>query len=142
MFTSPILADEAKLPLDKAGFAGVVAVIRPIDVVDASKWRDAFPTDNARNAASTELVRQQLIRIENFALRAPDGSTVPYDHSNVKHFRSIPLTMRTAIYVGLMENVSISGDQEVKSDSPSDSGGTSGMESSPAEAAASEPGTS
>ncbi|MDQ6770534.1 MAG: hypothetical protein M3Z54_11170 [Gemmatimonadota bacterium] len=142
MFTQSILPDEIVIPLDAAGFKGVAAVARPLDVIDASKWRDAFPTEAGRNIAATELVRAQLIRIEGMVMKAADGSTVSYDHTNPKHFRSIGVAMRNAIYNGLMERASVSEEQEKNSDSPSVSGGTSGTESSPAAAAASEPATS
>jgi hypothetical protein len=143
MFTQSILPDEITIPLDDAGFKGVVAVVRPLDVIDASKWRDAFPAESSgRNIAATELVRAQLIRIDGMVMKAADGSKVPYDHSNPHHFRSIGVVMRNAIYNGLMDRVSVSEEQEKNSDSPSVSGGTSGTESSPAAAAASAPATS
>jgi hypothetical protein len=83
-----------------------------------------------------------LIRIDGMEMKAADGTKVLYDHSNPKHFRSIGVVMRNAIYNGLMERVNVSEEQEKNSDSPSVSGGTSGTESSPAAAAASEPATS
>lgn len=142
MFTQSILPDEIRIPLDAAGFPGVVAVARPLDVNDASKWRDAFPTEAGRNVAATELVRQQLIGLEQLEMKGADGAAVPYDHSNPKHFRSIGVAMRNAIYNGLMERVNVSEGQEKNSDSPSVSGGTSGTASSPVAAVASEPATS
>ena len=100
-----------RVPLDKAGFAGVVAIVRPLDVEDSSRWTDAFPDEKARNLAATQLVKQQLIRIEGLEMKHGDSS-VPYDHTNPSHWRSLPLAMRNPIYAGIMANVSISGDQE------------------------------
>ena len=141
MFTQSILPDEIAIPLDDAGFSGVVAVVRPLDVIDASKWRDAFPAESGgRNTAANELVRAQVIRIDGMVMKAADGRLAPYDPKNPQHFRSMGVAMRNAIYSGLMERANVSEEQEKNSDSPSGSGGTSGTESSPAAAAANEPG--
>ncbi|MFL5481136.1 MAG: hypothetical protein ACJ8AK_03020 [Gemmatimonadaceae bacterium] len=127
MITLPILEDELRIPLDEAGFPGVVAVVRPLDIVDASKWRDAFPTDDAKNAAATELVRAQLVRIEGMQMRQKGSSPVPYDHSDPRHFRSIPPGIRNAIYNGLMSEVNVSGEQEKNSEPPSGSDGKASL---------------
>jgi hypothetical protein len=142
MFTLSILPNEMKIPLDDAGCPGATAIARPIDIIDASQWRDAFPSDKARNAAATELVRAQLLRIEGLQMRGADQSVAAYDHSNTQHFRSLPADVRTAIYNALMARVNVSGEQEKNSDSPSVSDGTASSESSPAAPAASEPETS
>jgi len=72
----------------------------------------------------------------------PDGTTVPFDASNIIHKRSLPMGMRTGIFLALKQRAELSESQDSKYASPSVSGGTSDTGSSPAAGAASESATS
>jgi hypothetical protein len=142
MLVLPVLPDELRIPLDKAGYEGVVAVVKPLDVETQSKWHDAFPGENKDSESATALVKQQLVQLEGLNLRDSAGAITPYNHADPLHWRSVPMRMRTAIYLKLMERATVGEELEKNSDLPSGSGGTSGTESSAAEAAVAKPGTS
>lgn len=150
MITLPILPDELRVPLDKieidgvvvGEYPGAVAVARPFDLIEASKWNDAFPGATSRSLAATTLVFDQLIRIEGLEMQGKDGAPVPFDPSNPAHKKSLPMAIRSAIYLALRTRATLPGEAEKNSDSPSGSGGTVGSESSPVAAVASAPGTS
>lgn len=140
MFTLPILQDELRVELP-APFKGVVAVVRPFDVIEGSKWADTFRGQIGTNLARATAIKDQLIRIEGLVMEEPGGAKVPYDHSNPKHWASLPQKMFAPIYDALLARATVSDDAEKKSESPSASDGTGSMESSPAESAVSEPET-
>lgn len=150
MITLPILPDELRVPLDKIEIDGVVvgeypgatAVVRPFDLFEASKWNDAFPGASARSVAATTLVFDQLIRIEGLEMKGKDSEPAPFDPKNAVHKKSLPMAIRSAIYLALRTRATLPGEAEKNSDSPSASDGTSGTSSSPAEGAPSGSATS
>jgi hypothetical protein len=150
MFTLPILPDELRIPLDTieidgvvvGEYPGVTAIVKPFDIVSASKWNDAFPGATRRSEAATQLVFDQLIRIEGLEMKGKDGKAEDFDPKNAFHRMSLPMAMRSAIYLALRTRATLPGEAEKNSDSPSDSDGTSGSASSPAEAVASGSATS
>lgn len=141
MYALPILPDEMRVPLDEAGLAGVVAVLRPLDVEEQAKWNDAFPGQKERNTAAVALVRQQLLRLEGLEFVQGD-QRVSYDRDNPLHFRSLPTDAVAEMYGRLIARSVVPEVLEKNSDSPSVSGGTSGGDATPAETAAEAPATS
>jgi hypothetical protein len=124
-------------------YPGVVAIVRPMDLEVMSRWNDAFPKATGRSLAATTLVFDQLLGIEGLSMKDEATKTlVPFDATNAVHKRSIPMDMRSGIFLALKKRGTVSDAQESKSGSPSDSGGTSGSESSPAVGAASASATS
>lgn len=142
-----------RVPLDSvvAGnitieYPGVTAVVAPLGLEETSRWNDAFPLDIAGNRsmpsqAATSLVLQQLIRIEGLTMKDADGNDQPFDAKNPVHVRSIPMDMRSAIYLALLRRADLAGDTEKNSGSPSVSGGTSDGSDTPAQTAADKPET-
>ncbi len=120
MFTVEILPDEMRIPLDKyevegvviCECPGVVAVVQPLDLIVASKWNDAWPTDQGRSFAITTLVFDQLIRIEGLEMVDGSGAAIPFDKTNPVHRRSLPMRIRTAIYSALRNRAELTGEQE------------------------------
>lgn len=145
MFALPILPDEMRVPLDRyisgdtviCEYPGVTAVVRPLDLVEQSKWTDAFPDPNAeRSLAATTLALNHLLGLEGLKMQGPNGELVPYDPANHTHRRSIRMDMRSALFLALRGRASVSGVLEKNSDSPSDSDGTNDTATSPVDSAA------
>lgn len=158
MYTTPILPDEIRIPLDRyevAGepgkppaliceYPGVVAWAKPFDLEAASRWNDELFGDNpeGRSLSSTLLVFRHLTRIENFGMVDPEsGAVTPFDINNKAHKRSIPMKMRDAIYLAIRKRADLPAVTEKNSASPSVSGGTTNGASTPAVVAVSEPAT-
>lgn len=150
MLVLPILPDKLRVPLDKivsdgvviCSYPGVVAVVRPMDLEVMSRWNDAFPGEKGRSTAATTLVFDQLDAIEGLLMDDGQGNRVAFDATNPIHRRSLPMDMRSGIFLTLKNRGTVSEAQEKNSDSPSGSGGTRGTQSSPAGAAPSESATS
>lgn len=155
MVTLPVLPEELRVdltkveapdengkPLTLCEYPGVVAYVRPLDLESASRWRDQFPNDRARAVAATQLVHDQLIRIEGLLMADDAGNTVPFDKANDRHWRSLPMDIRSVLYLKIGERATIAETEQKNSDSPSGSGGMTGSESSPAVAALSGSATS
>ncbi len=143
MFTLPILPAEMRVSLDPftaegneiCRYGGVAAVVRPLGLDEQSAWRDAFPDATRRSQAATALVFQQLVRMDGLAMTTADGAVTAFDPANAEHRRSMPEPMRTAIYLALIGRSVLGEDAEKNCDLPSDSGGTSGTDTSSAAAA-------
>jgi hypothetical protein len=143
MYVIPALPDEIRVPCDDVGYPGVVAVARPIDLEDKSRWADAFPNlDLTGGEAATAMVKQQLIRVDGLSVQDANGAVTPYDHGNALHWRSLPMAIRTRVFNSLFARSTLTGEQEKNSDLPSGSGGTSGTENSPAAPAVNDVATS
>lgn len=163
MFRLPILPAELRIPLDRltttvevpaddgapstreivtGEFPGVVAVVRPLGLEEESQWHDAFPGADHRSQAATSLVFQQLVRIDGLEMATPDGGAGPFDPTNADHRRSLPMAIRSAIYLALVSRAAVGAVLEKNSDSPSGSDGTSDTASSSADGAASASATS
>ena len=149
MLTLPILPPELSLPLGKftvdgdviCNYEGVVAVVRPLDVMTSSMWADRFPEEKRAEAATT-LVFEQLIRIEGLNMALGGHDPEPFDVANVLHRNSIPMDMRSAIYLALRKRATVGIELEKNSDLPSVSGGIPNGADTPAVDAASETATS
>lgn len=126
------LPDEKFVPLDEAGedWAGLVAVVRPLDTQELGTWADDFPTAEKMRTAAIAIVRQQLIRIDALRIGADPG--VPFDPKIELHFRSTFSAGRSGanaisiIYKALLDRSKIDEGTEKNSASPSASDGTSG----------------
>ena len=99
-------------------FAGLTAIVKPLDIETWADWSDAFPSEDQRRKAATVLAKQQLVGIEGVT---PEQGG-PYDHA--KHFRGLPLTLVLYIYAQLVQRATLTGVQEKNSGSPSGSDGT------------------
>lgn len=124
-----LLPDELRIELnviDAVLWEGLVAVVRPLDIVESSRWIDAFPGDDTVRHAAVVLVKEQMIRVEGAAFNG-----VPYDRTNPAHFLAVFASERKGaeaialIYMKLMRRSSLEGEAEKNSVSPSDSDKTS-----------------
>jgi hypothetical protein len=89
--------------IEPAGYPGVRAIaIRPNHFLLAASTKS--------RAAGIQLLERQLIAIEGLEMEdeerwtaaEPWSTKEPYDHSNPRHFRSLPLELAIAIYDGLL----------------------------------------
>lgn len=135
MLTLSALPDELRIPLDRVEidgldgkkvvlceYPGVVAVVRPPDLIEKSRWNDAFPNEKLRSEASTRLVLDQLLRIEGFGIRV-NGTDEPFDVKNPIHQRSIPFEMRNGILFNLRTRMDVSEAQSGTGSSPASTTG-------------------
>jgi hypothetical protein len=107
-------------PVDAALWGGIVAIVRPVDVEEFSRWLDQFPGEDAARESAVILVKAQLLRMEG-----ADVEGVPFDPKDPKHFRSVFSLKRKGvagvllIYNELLSRARVDGDAEKNSDSPS-----------------------
>ena len=107
-------------PVDAAQWAGLTAIVRPMDVEEFMRWLDAYPGDDTARQAATVLVRKQLLGVEGV-----DMEGVPFDPTNAAHFHALFSTTRKGpgavlfIYNAIMSRAQIDGGTEKNSDSPS-----------------------
>lgn len=121
-------------------YPGVTAIVKPLDLEASSKWNDEFPGAGHRAWAATKLVKDHLLGFDGLTMK--DGEAdAPFDIANERHFRSLPIDMRTGIFISLRDRASVSEETEKNSESPSGSGGMSTSANSPAEDVASPPAT-
>src|SRR3954468_3761897 len=108
MLILPILPDVMRIALDRVvsddvvicTYPGVVAVVRPMDLEVMSRWNDAFPKETGRSLAATTLVFDQLVAIEGLEMKdEATGQAAPFDPANAIHKRSIPMDMRSGIFL-------------------------------------------
>jgi len=119
-FILNVLPDELAVPLDKADLPGVSAVVKPLDAGTLATWADAYPdSDGKINQAALVLVRQQLLRMDGLAMKAQDGTEVPFDIKSEAHLRSLPVAAIREVYAALLRRTSVSAAQEQKLDLPS-----------------------
>jgi len=121
-------------------YPGVVAIVRPLDLEASSRWTDEFPGADHRAWAATKLVKDQLVGFDGLTMK--EGETdVEYNPKNERHFRSLPMDMRSGIFISLRDRASVSEETEKNSESPSGLDGTNTSATSVAEGAASPPAT-
>lgn len=143
MYSLPILPDTMRVDLSRIAlkakaegaeaegeaviceYPGVVAIVRPLDLEASSRWSDEFPNADHRAWAATKLVKDHLVSFEGLSCKDGDDD-VPFDVKNERHFRSLPMDMRSGIFIALRDRASIDEETEKNSDLPSVSGGTSG----------------
>lgn len=103
----PLLPDECRTDLTDAGFPGLVAVWRPMDVFDVARWIDECKGDVESPVSHLAAVRRQIIRIEGIDVDEPgtDGEVrrVPFDAGNPEHLRRLPLAIVMPLYVAIVD---------------------------------------
>ena len=155
MYSLPILPDTMRVDLTRitlkatadsatppviCEYPGVVAIVRPLDLEASSRWTDEFPGVDHRAWAATKLVKDHLTGFDGLTMKDGDAD-VPFDPANEKHFRSLPMDMRSGIFIALRDRASIDEGTEKNSESPSALDGMTASGISPAADAASAPAT-
>jgi len=121
-------------------YPGVIAIVKPLDLEASSRWTDEFPGDDHRAWGATKLVKDHLIGFDGLTMK--DGDTdVPFDPANERHFRSLPMDMRSGIFIALRDRASIDEGTEKNSESPSASDGMSASATSVVEDVVNPPAT-
>jgi hypothetical protein len=105
----PVLPDEIAIDMAPHGFAGVVAVVRPMDVEEKARWFDAVEGDISTTRAGVVAVQRQLVRVEGVEADT-DGVRVPFDPRNPKHFGALPLAFITPVFNALVDRFALSED--------------------------------
>jgi len=121
-------------------YPGVTAIVKPLDLETSSRWNDEFPGAGHRAWAATKLVKDHLIGFDGLTMKDGDAD-VPFDIKDERHFRSLPMDMRSGIFISLRDRASVSEETEKNSESPSGSDGTNTSAISFAEPVASPPAT-
>ena len=122
-------------------YPGVVAIVKPLDLEASSRWSDEFPDADHRAWAATKLVKDHLVGFDGLMMQDEAGTEVAFDVANEKHFRSLPMDIRSGIFISLRDRASISEETEKNSESPSASDGTNASATSVAKDVASQPAT-
>lgn len=107
----PILPDEDKVDLHEAGYPGLVAVYRPMDVLDKSQWFDECQYKVSTAQAQVSAVRRQLLRVEEngtaMQVENVDKTLAPFDPQNPKHLGALPIEIVTSVFNALMSRTSL-----------------------------------
>jgi hypothetical protein len=111
----PILPETERLDLSEAGYPGLVAVYRPMDVLDKSRWYDTCGGKVGTWEASVIAVRQQLRTLEEngkaVEAQLADGSLVPFDATNAQHFGAVPFVIVSTVFNALMARTALTEDE-------------------------------
>lgn len=104
----PILPETVDVPLDAAGYPGLVAVVRPMDVLRKAQWfaaiRDMDPIPSTAEACRMCLVTIKGVMVTDSSGTAP----VPFDGQNAAHFRSLPFEMLAPIGSAILSRTTLS----------------------------------
>lgn len=103
----PILEEERRVELGEAGYPGLTAVYRPMDLTEKARWFDACDGNIDTAEAKVDAVRRQLLRIEGLDAKETDGSVVPFDGTNPAHFKRLPMGIVLPVYVDLITRTAL-----------------------------------
>lgn len=103
----PILPEAVECPLDKVGLAGCVAVYRPMDVYDKSRWFDETSFRVMSAEAQVYAVRRQLVALRGLEIENEDKTRGAFDPANDAHFKALPVEVVGAIFGDMLERTQL-----------------------------------
>jgi len=103
----PILPERARADLGEAGFPGLTAVYRPMDIEDKARWFDEVEGDINSTEAAVLAVKRQLITIEGITAGTEGSEPVDFDGQNLAHFKALPMTILIPIYDAIINRTAL-----------------------------------